>query len=68
MKDSKISKNYWKDAYYHLILVPKNGLIKDYENNIDIYVKGKNLDLFIADVFKLYHIKILDVNLTGFIL
>jgi len=61
-------KPRWKDAYYHIKLVPKKGSLEGYSNNIDVYIKGENLSLFIADVFEQYHIKIFKVNLTGFIL
>lgn len=58
----------WADAYYHLKLVPKKGRLEGYSNDVDIYIKGENLSLFIADVFKQYYIKVLQVNLEGFIL
>ncbi len=61
-------KPRWKDAYYHIKLVPKKGSLEGYSNDIDIYIKGDKLSLFIADVFKQYYIKVFQANLEGFIL
>ena len=54
------------DTYYHIKLVPKGFSLEGYNNNIDVYIKGEYLRAFIADVFQLYNIKIIEGNCTGF--
>ena len=63
-----LSKPKMGDTYYHIKLVPKHCELEHYENNIDVYLKGESLKGFIADVFSMYHIKIIFVNHEGFIL
>lgn len=56
------------DTYYHIKLVPKMCEIKYYDNNIDVYIKGENLALFISDMFPLYNIKIVKANHEGYVI
>lgn len=56
------------DTYYHIKLVPKKCSLEGYNNDIDIYVKGRYLSLLIADTFILYNIKIIEINHNGYIL
>ena len=55
------------DTYYHIKLVPKHCELEQFDNDIDVYLKGENLKSFIADVFPMYHVKIYTINHEGFI-
>lgn len=54
------------DTYYHVKLVPNRCTLRKYDNDIDVYLKGENLALFISDVFPLFNVKIVTVNHEGF--
>ena len=57
------------DTYYHIRLIPKNCLLRDNadDNNIDVFLKGKYLNLLISDVFAMYAIKIVGINQIDYV-
>jgi hypothetical protein len=53
------------DTYYKINLVPKH--FKS-DQDIEVYLKGNNLALFLSDIGGAYYVKVHTINHDGFIL